>query len=145
MCKNLLLPILLLFQISLTGQTDLSAPFVEIMKTEFEAFQKKDPSLWLNHVHDDAVFEGTDNAYKSKEQIAGEMKNAPALFGTASETYENILTRLYGNTCVLSCFSTFSYRTQDGRTESFKFKFIRVHSKDDEGWKLVYHSAVPVE
>jgi ketosteroid isomerase-like protein len=144
MKKSLSILIVLIFPEIITGQ-DISTPFISIMKAEFEAFQKKDPSLWIKYVRDDAVFAGTDNNYKTKEQIAEEMTNAPDIFASGIETYENVLTRIFDNTAILSCFSTFSLKTQDGRTESLKFKFIRVHIRDDEEWKLVYHSAVPVE
>ncbi|MDO8550271.1 MAG: nuclear transport factor 2 family protein [Ignavibacteria bacterium] len=115
------------------------------MKTEFEAFQKKDPSLWIKYVDGNAIFTGSDNTFKTKDQIIEEMKSAPDIFISAAETYDDIITRTYGNTTVLSCLTTFTFISSDGNINKIKFKFTRVHIKDGTEWKLVYHSSIPVE
>ena len=136
--------ILLLVQLSSFSQTENSAPFINVMKIEFEAFQKKDPSAWIKYADDNAVFTGIDNSIKTKNQIMEEMKNASDIFNSAKETYENVLTKIFGSTAILSCITTFTYTTADGNRESFKFKFTRVHIKEGTEWKLVYHSAIPI-
>jgi len=115
------------------------------MKTEFEAFQKKDPADWINYIDDNAVFTGADNTLKTKDQIVEEMRNAPSIFSSASETYENVVIKTYSNTAVLSCLTTFSFTSNEGNLVEMKFKFSRVHIKEGNNWKLVYHSAIPVE
>ncbi len=134
----------ILFPFLVSAQTDDFAIFVSLMKTEFEAFQKKDPALWINSVDDNAIFTGADNSVKTKDQIIEEMKNAPAIFASASEEYENVITKVYRNTAVLSCVTTFSFSASDGKLNSIKFKFTRVHVKEGNEWKLVYHSAIPI-
>jgi len=142
----LFVSILLLFQINCFSQNENSSEvFLNLLKIEFEAFQKKDPALWINQVNDSAVFTEADNSFKTKGQIVEEMKNAPDIFINATETYESVLTRIYDNTAVLSCMTTFSFITSNGKRNSMKFKFTRVHIKEGNNWKLVYHSAIPVE
>lgn len=138
--------ILFLFQIYCFSQNgNSSEAFLNLLKNEFEAFQKKDPSLWVKQVDDNAVFTEADNSFKTKEQIVEEMKNAPDIFLNAKETYENVLTRIFDNTAVFSCLATVSFETPDGNKNAMKFKFTRVHLKEGNNWKLVYHSAIPVE
>jgi len=96
----------LLVPLTIFCQTD-SSFFITLMKTEFEAFQKKDPSLWMNYVDENATFTGVENTFKTKAQIIEEMNSAPDIFISAAETYDNIITRTYGNTAVLSCLTTF--------------------------------------
>ncbi len=102
--------ILLLFQINCFSQNGNSSEiFLNLLKTEFKAFQKKDPDLWINLVDDSTIFTEADNSFKTKEQIVEEIKNAPDIFINAKETYENVLTRIFDNTAVLSCLTTFSF------------------------------------
>jgi ketosteroid isomerase-like protein len=138
------LSIALLFITNGFCQTDNSIIFVDIMKTEFEAFQKKDPASWIMYVDDNAIFTNADNSYKTKEQIAEEMKNAPDIFISASEIYEHVVAKVFGDTAILSCISTFSFKGSDGNTNQLKFNFTRVHVKEGDEWKLVYHSAIPI-
>jgi ketosteroid isomerase-like protein len=124
---------------------DSSEALINIMKTEFEAFKKKDPSVWMSYVADDAVFTNANSIFKTKDQIVEEMKAASAIFNTATETYEGVMTKIFGNTAVLSCLTTFSFISADGNRNNLKFKFTRVHIKEGNSWKLIYHSAIPVE
>jgi hypothetical protein len=142
--KKLFLFFFILFSLTSFCQIDDTPFFIKLMETEFEAFRKKDPSLWIEFVDGNAVFTGADTAFKTKDQIIEEMKNAPDIFLSAAETYENIISRTYGNTAVLSCLTTFSFTSSDGNLVRIKFKFTRVHVKDSGLWKLVYHSAVPI-
>ena len=137
--------ILLFLPDFISGQSDDSSFFINLMKTEFEAFQKKDPSVWLENVDDNAIFTDAENVQKTKEQIVEEMKNAPDIFLSGTETYENIITKTFGNTGVVSCITTFSFTSADGNLNRIKFKFTRVHVKEGSQWKLVYHSAIPIE
>jgi ketosteroid isomerase-like protein len=139
----LALSIFLLLQSSLFSQADGSTPFINIMKAEFDAYQKKDPSIWTKYADDNAVFIGIDNSVKTKPQIIEEMKNA-SFPSSAKETYENVITKIFDNTAILSCITTFTYITQDGKSESLRFKFTRVHVKEGTEWKLVYHSSIPI-
>jgi ketosteroid isomerase-like protein len=125
-------------------QSDKSSFFIDLMRTEFEAYQKRDPSLWIKYVDDNAVFSSTENIVKTRDQIVEEMKNAPDIFVSASENYDNIFTKTFGNTLILSCLATFSFNSSDGKLNKIKFKFTRVHIKDGAEWKLVYHSAIPI-
>lgn len=136
--------LLLRFNIGFCQTDTLSDIFVNIMKTEFEAFQKKDPTQWLKYVDDNAIFTNAENFYKTREQIAEEMKNPPDIFASATEVYSNVVVRIFENTAVLSCISTFSFNDSSGNTNEVKFKFTRVHIRDDSGWRLVYHSAIPI-
>jgi len=124
-----------------TGDTPF---FIKLLQTEFEAFRKKDPSLWIEFVDGNAVFTGADTAFKTKDQIIEEIKNAPDIFLSAAETYDNVVIRTFGNTAVLSCLTTFSFTSSNGNLTRMKFKFTRVHVKDGGMWKLVYHSAIPI-
>jgi len=139
----LTLSIFLLLQSSILSQVDNSTPFINIMRAEFDAYQKKDPSLWTKYADDDAVFIGIDNSVKTKDQIIEEMKSA-TIPNSAKETYENVITKIFGNTAILSCITTFTYSTQGGRRENLRFKFTRVHIKVGTEWKLVYHSSIPI-
>jgi len=114
------------------------------MKTEFEAFQKKDPTVWTKYADKDAVFTGLDNNFKTKNQIMEEMKNASDIFNSGKETYDNVITKIFGDTAILSCLTTFTFTSSDGNRKSLKFKFTRVHIKVGTVWKLVYHSAIPI-
>ncbi len=140
-----ILTLLILFSIQsgIFSQTENATPFIKIMQTEFDAYQKKDPSIWTKYADDNAVFIGIDNSVKTKTQIIEEMKNA-SFPSSAKETYENVITKIFGNTAILSCITTFTYITQDGNSESLKFKFTRVHVKEGTEWKLVYHSSIPI-
>jgi ketosteroid isomerase-like protein len=142
--KKLSFLFILMFPLSIICQTDNSSYFINIMKTEFDAFQKKDPSAWSKYADDEAVFTGIDNSVKTKSQIMEEMKSASDIFNSAKETYENVITKIFGNTSILSCITTFTYTTAKGNLSSLKFKFIRVHIKEGTEWKLVYHSAIPL-
>jgi ketosteroid isomerase-like protein len=121
-----------------------SEAFINIMKTEFEAFKKKDPAAWLEYVDDSAVFSSASNTLKTRDQIVEEMKNAPAIFNSATETYENVNINIYGNTAILSCVTTFSFTSENGQRSRLIFHFTRVHVKEGNIWKLVYHSAIPI-
>lgn len=138
------LSVALLLSLNSLCQTDNSSVFISIMKTEFEAFQKKNPALWMNHIDSNAVFVNADNTYKSRDQIAEEMKNASGIFSYATETYENIVTRVFGDAGILSCISTFSFKDSEGNLNRINFHFTRVHIKKGTEWKLVYHSAIPI-
>ncbi len=140
-----ILTLLILFSIQsgIFSQTENATPFIKIMQTEFDAYQKKDPSIWSKYADDNAVFIGIDNSVKTKTQIIEEMKNA-SFPNSAKETYENVITKIFGNTAILSCITTFTYITQDGSSESLRFKFTRVHVKEGTEWKLVYHSSIPI-
>jgi len=135
--------ILFITQSNLFSQTENSA-FIDIMKTEFEAFQKKDPTVWTKYADKDAVFTGLDNNFKTKNQIMEEMKNASDIFNSGKETYDNVITKVFGDTAILSCLTTFTFTSSDGNRKSLKFKFTRVHIKVGTVWKLVYHSAIPI-
>lgn len=140
------IPVLLTFLVPLTlySQTDGSAFFISLMKIEFEAFQNKDPELWEKNVNENAIFSGENNTVKTKEQIMEEMKNAPGIFLTASENYDDVTVKTFGNTAILTCITTFSFTSSDGNVSRIKFKFTRVHVKEGDEWKLVYHSAIPI-
>ena len=140
----LTLLILLLMQSGVFSQTNNSAPFIKIMKAEFEAYQKKDPSVWSKYADDRAVFTELDNSVKTKTQIIEEMKTASDIFKPAKETYDNVVTKMFGDTAILSCITTFTYINSSGGKEALRFKFIRVHVKEGSEWKLVYHSAIPL-
>jgi ketosteroid isomerase-like protein len=139
---TLLIPFLV--QSVVFSQTDNSAPFINIMKIEFDAYQKKDPSLWSKYADDEAIFTGIDNSVKTKNQIMEEMKTASDIFKSAVETYDNIVTKIFGSTAILSCITTFTYVNASGNKQALKNKFIRVHVKEGSVWKLVYHSAIPL-
>jgi ketosteroid isomerase-like protein len=140
----LILLTFLLLQSDIISQVDNSTPFIKIMKAEFDAFQKKDPSIWSKYADDEAIFTGIDNSVKTKTQIMEEMKTASEIFKSAKETYDNVVTKIFGNTAILSCITTFTYINAGGNKESLKFKFTRVHVKEGAEWKLVYHSAIPL-
>ncbi len=140
----LTLLIFLLLQSGVLSQVDNSTPFINIMKAEFDAYQKKDPSLWSKYADDEAIFTGIDNSVKTKTQIMEEMKTASDIFKSAKETYDNVVTKIFDNTAILSCITTFIYVNAGGNRESLKFKFTRVHVKEGNKWKLVYHSAIPL-
>lgn len=140
----LTLSILLIVQSGVFSQTDNSAPFINIMKAEFDAYQQKNPSLWSRYADDEAIFTGIDNSVKIKTQIMEEMKRASDIFKSAKETYDNVVTKIFGSTAILSCITTFTYVNASGNKEALKFKFTRVHVKEGSEWKLVYHSAIPL-
>ena len=140
----LMLLTILLLQSSILSQADNSTQFINIMKAEFDAFQKKDPSVWSKFADDDAIFTGIDNSVKTKTQIMEEMKTASDIFKSAKETYDNVVTKIFGDTAILSCITTFTYATSGGNQETLHFKFTRVHVKEGSDWKLVYHSAIPL-
>ena len=73
-----------------------------------------------------------------------EMKRASDIFKSAKETYDNVVTKIFGSTAILSCITTFTYVNASGNKEALKFKFTRVHVKEGSEWKLVYHSAIPL-
>jgi ketosteroid isomerase-like protein len=135
--------ILFLAQQGVFSQTDTSAPFINIMKAEFDAYQQKDPSIWSKYADDKAVFIGIDNSVKTKSQIIEEMKNS-TIPNSGKETYSNVVTKIFGDTAILSCITTFTYIDSNGGKEALKFKFIRVHVKKGSEWKLVYHSSIPL-
>ncbi len=139
----LALSIFLLLQSSILSQVDNSTPFINIMKAEFDAYQKKDPSLWTKYADDDAVFIGIDNSVKTKDQIIEEMKST-SFPSSAKETYDNVVTKIFGNTAILSCIATFTYTDAVGNKKNLMFKFTRVHVKEGNEWKLVYHSSIPI-
>ena len=141
----LTLSISLIFFLNGFCQTNSTETFVNIMKTEFEAFKKKDPSVWVSYVDDNAVFTNANNIFKTKNQIIEEIKAAPEIFNTATEVYESVMTKIFGNTAILSCLTTFSFISADGNRHRLQFKFTRVHAKEGNTWKLIYHSAIPVE
>ena len=151
MKKYLIIPLLVLFSSSLVpAQTnDIQNPeitneLITIVRIEFEAFKKKDPSTWEKLIDDNAIFTGQADGYKTKSQIIEEIKSAPAIYNSASEKYDGIVSRIYNNTAILSCITTFTFRDSSGQMRSMMFKFTRVHVKTAAGWKLVYHSAIPI-
>ncbi len=151
MKRYLIITLLILFSAALIPAqiSDLQNPgianeLITIMKTEFEAFRKKDPSYWEKLVDDNAVFTGDAEGFKTKSQIIEEIKSAPAIFNSASESYSGVVCRLYNDTAVLSCLTTFTFKDSSGQIQAMRFKFTRVHLKDKTGWKLVYHSAIPI-
>jgi ketosteroid isomerase-like protein len=142
--KKVFFLFIIIFPLTIICQTDNSSYFIKIMQTEFDAYQKKDPSIWSKYADDDAIFTGIDNSVKTKSQIMEEMKTASDIFNSAKETYDNVVTKIFGNTAILSCITTFTYTNSSGNKESLKFKFTRVHVKEGTEWKLVYHSAIPL-
>jgi hypothetical protein len=151
MKKYLITPLLVIFFCSLTpAQTkdiqnqDVTNELIAIVKTEFEAFKKKDSSAWEKLVDDNAIFTGHAEGYKTKSQIIEEIKSAPEVYNSASEKYDGIVSRVYNDAAVLLCLTTFTFKDLSGQLQSIRFKFTRVHIKSATGWKLVYHSAVPI-
>ena len=142
--KKLFLFFFILFSLTSFCQIDDTPFFIKLLQTEFEAFRKKDPSLWIEFVDGNAVFTGADTAFKTKDQIIEEIKNAPDIFLSAAETYDNVVIRTFGNTAVLSCLTTFSFTSSNGNLVRIKFKFTRVHVREGSRWRLVYHSAIPI-
>lgn len=141
--KKLSFLLFILLSLTIYAQNDESF-FIKLMETEFEAFKEKDPSVWSKYVDENALFTGADNIVKSKNEIIEEIKNAPDIFSSAAEKYDDVITRTFGNTAVLSCSATFSFVSDDGQSNSIKFKFTRVHIFDGKNWKLIYHSAIPI-
>jgi ketosteroid isomerase-like protein len=123
---------------------EITNELITIVKIEFEAFKKKDASAWEKLIDDNAIFTGHEEGYKTKNQMIEEIKSAPAVYNSASEKYDGIVSRIYNDTAILLCHTTFTFRDSSGQLQSMMFKFTRVHVKADKGWKLVYHSAIPI-
>lgn len=126
------------------NQKELEEALVAIMKNEFRAFKTKNPALWEPFVDDDAIFTGIDVGYKSKLEIIQEIKNAPEVYIYAEESYEGITVKQIKDLAVLSCFAHLTFSESEGKTRILSFKFNRVHTKSPAGWRLIYHSAIPL-
>ncbi len=126
------------------NQKELEDALIAIMKNEFRAFKTKNPALWEPFADDEAIFTGIDAGYKSKLDIIQEIKNAPEIYMYAEESYDGITVKQIKDLAVLSCFAHLTFSESDGKTRILSFKFNRVHLKSPAGWRLLYHSAIPL-
>lgn len=129
---------------NLNENKEITDQLINIMKLEFRAFQTQNPNEWKSFVDDSAIFVGENDGFKTKNQLINEIKSAPKIFKNANETYGGVLVKVFHNTAVLTCITNFSVTDSTGNVKSIYFRFTRVHVLENNQWKLVYHSALPI-
>lgn len=121
-------------------QTGVEQELRNLMQTEFEAFKRRDAKDYDRRVAGDALYAGSGHrGWKTKAQILKEIQNAPASFANASLELNEVQVRLYGDTAILHCLATFTFKEQDGKDTKAQFQMTRVHIRRQGKWQLVSH------